>query len=276
VTVSGSQPSQPAVSISPVRTTVNNKVTFTVSGFPANSDVAISWRRLSGSSIAIATVRTDANGFVSGSFKVPATTGGPGQQIIFKSGSVSRTALFELAPRVKSNTSPGLRGQAIDFSLRGFAKQENIRIRWWNPNTSKWVDVATGRTSNTGSANIPIVVPTWAADGEHKVRAETASFNQQTNVVLVAGGARVTLAEDEATPTPEPTETPTPEPTVEPEATPEPSETPVPEPTVEPEVTPEPTEPAEPEVTPTPETPEAVEPEPTPSPEPPAGSDDPA
>jgi hypothetical protein len=282
ITVSVSTPQPTAVSIWPIRTTVNNWVTFTVTGFPANSPVTITWYRLTGSSSVVTPdvpAITDASGAVTGRFRVPAVTGGPNQPIVFSSGSVSRTVYFEVAPRIKSNTSPGLRGQNIDFSLRGFAKKETITVRWKTP-SGRWVTVGTGTTSNTGSANLAIRVPTWAANGDNSVRAETRSFNQQTNVVWIQGGAPLTLAE-EPTPTPEPTATPEPENTPDASATPEPTgpeatttpETPVDVPVEtpvvdEPVVTPEPT----PEETPAPETPtpgpDLAEPEPTPLPEP--------
>ncbi len=192
----------PAVSVSPTRTTVNNWVTYEINNFPANSPVSITWTRLSGSTINMGTVNTDGSGSATGRFRVPATTGGPGQVISFSSGNVSRTAIFEVAPRVKVTPAPAGRGEQIDISLRGFERQENIRIRWRPITGGPWIVLATGRTSNTGSANIRIPVPDYAADGTYSLRAETASFNQQTNVVEIEGGNPVSLAAAD-TPTPE-------------------------------------------------------------------------
>jgi hypothetical protein len=148
--------------------------------------VQISWRRLSGATIAVGTVNTNGAGAVSGTFKVPATTGGPGQQITFKSGSVSRTVLFEVAPRIKVNASPAVRGQYADVSLRGYAKNESVRIRW--KKGSSWVTLANVITSNTGSANVNVRVPTWAPNGLNSVRGDGSHFRQQTNAVNVQGG----------------------------------------------------------------------------------------
>jgi hypothetical protein len=194
----------PSVSITPIRTTVNNWITYNIRNYPANSSVQITWRRLTGSTIDIDTVQTDANGAATGQFRVPATPGGAGQQIIFSSGAVTKTVLFEVAPRVKVSPTPAGRGQTIDISLRGFARKESIRIRWRKTGSSTWIVLATGTTSNTGSANIRIPVPSYAADGTWQLRAETASFNQQTNVVEILGGVRVQTAE-EIVVTPEPT-----------------------------------------------------------------------
>ncbi|MCC6704947.1 MAG: discoidin domain-containing protein, partial [Thermomicrobiales bacterium] len=141
------------------------------------------------------TFQTDATGSVTGKFKVPANTGGTGHQVVFSAGGVSRSVAFEIAPRVKVTPAPAARGQTIDISLRGFARQEAIRIRWRLEGTSTWIVLATGTTSNTGSANIKIPVPGYAADGTYQLRAETASFNQQTNVVEIEGGVPVQPAE---------------------------------------------------------------------------------
>jgi hypothetical protein len=149
--------------------------------------VQITWRRLTGSTIDMGTARTDSSGAVTGTFPVPATPGGPNQQITFSSGSVSKTVLFEVAPRIKVNTTPGVRGQQVDVSLRGYARQESFRIRWRKADGS-WVDLASGVTSNTGSANVWVTVPLWAEDGNNSVRGDGSVFRQQTNAVYIEGG----------------------------------------------------------------------------------------
>jgi hypothetical protein len=206
-------PSTASVSVSPTRTTVNTTVTYNASGFPANTPLAITWKRLSGSTIDIATVQTNGAGAVSGTFRVPATPGGPNQQIIFKAGSVSKTVLFEVAPRIKVNTDPAIRGQVADVSLRGYDKKETVRIRWLNGTT--WVQVATVVTSNTGSANVNVVVPAWAPTGLNSVRGDGTVNRQQTNVVNVQGdvSAATPGASATASATVTATETVTPEPT---------------------------------------------------------------
>jgi hypothetical protein len=215
----------PGVQIVPDRTTVNNWVTFDMSNFPPASPVTITWTRLTGSTIAIETdpalgpVQTDEAGNAEGRFRVPATTGGEGQIITFSAGGVSETVLFEVAPRIKSNTPAGVRGGTIDFSLRGFAKKENFIVRWLNPATDRWVTVGSGLTSNTGSANVDITVPLFAPNGANSVRAESPSFNQQTNFVNIDGGLPLDPSEAGEMPTPSP------------EPTPEPTETPEPIPT---------------------------------------------
>jgi hypothetical protein len=176
----------PAVTISPRRTTVNNWIHFQVAGYPRNASVHITWRRTSGSVFTVTTVRTDGIGAVSGQFKVPATPGGPGQQITFASGTVSKTITFEVAPRIKVLNNPAVRGEQVNISLRGYAKNETVRIRWQQGD--RWITLATVVTSNTGSANAYVTVPTWAPNGFNSVRGDGTVFRQQTNVVYVQGG----------------------------------------------------------------------------------------
>ncbi|MCC6703293.1 MAG: CAP domain-containing protein [Thermomicrobiales bacterium] len=255
VRVQGGTGGPPSASISPISSTVNNWITWSISSFPANSQVSITWIRLSGGSIAIATVYTDEFGEASGQFRVPATPGGVNQRVSFASGSVSADALFEVKPRIKVNTSPGHRGEIVDVSLRGYAKQESVRIRWQNPVTGSWVELATITTSNTGSSNTNIVVPSWAAIGMNSVRGDGTEFRQQTNAALIA--------DKPVTPSEQSTPTPTASPTA--QATKVPDEAPG-TPAVEPTPEPTPTEPA-PEPTqepPTPTAPPAETPTPTP------------
>jgi hypothetical protein len=189
----------PKVTISPTRTTVNNWITYNVTGFPLNAPLKITWRRLSGSIFDIATVQTNGVGAISGQFRVPATPGGAGQQITFKAGTVAKTVTFEVVPRIKVNTNPAVRGQYADVSLRGYAKQETVRIRW--KKGDGWVTLATVVTSNSGSANVNVKVPAWAPNGANSVRGDGSVFRQQTNTATVNGGPYVPAAATTPTPT---------------------------------------------------------------------------
>jgi hypothetical protein len=214
----GATVSGPAsASITPSRRTVNSWVTYTLRGYPANSTVQITWRRLTGSTIDLGTARTDSSGAVTGRFRVPATPGGPNQQITFSAGGTSKTVVFEVAPRIKVNTNPGVRGQQVDVSLRGYARQEAVRIRWRQPDGS-WVELARVTTSNTGSANVLVTVPGWAPDGNNSVRGDGTVFRQQTNVVRIQGGSFQTASLADA-PAASPTAMATP-PTIDPTALP--------------------------------------------------------
>jgi hypothetical protein len=208
VTNDGMSGSTASVAISPTRSTVNNWITFQVSGMPANSSGQIRWRRLSGSTIDVGTFMTNVSGRASGQFRVPATPGGPNQQISFVAGSITLTAVFDVAPRIKVNTNPGQRGGQVDVSLRGYARNEVVRIRWFQPNAG-WVQLATVTTSNTGSANVLVTVPNWAPDGANQVRGDGTVYRQQTNAVMISGGAALQTAQVAPTPTSTPASTPT-------------------------------------------------------------------
>jgi hypothetical protein len=181
----------PRVTISPSRGTVNSKVQFTLTGFPRNAQVQISWRRLSGEFFDLpAAYTTKSNGSLTGTFRIPATTGGPGLQITFKAGTISRTVLFDVAPRIKAiydyRGNYAVRGEPLEISLRGYAKNETVRIRWLKG--SSWVTLGTVTTSNSGSANKKFTVPLWAPDYLNSVRGDGTMFRQQTNAVIVNGG----------------------------------------------------------------------------------------
>ena len=174
-------PPPTSLSLSPQRGTVNSDVDYTVTNFPANATVAITWRRISGSIINIGTFQTNASGGATGSFKVPATPGGAGQVITFTSGAVSRTATYEVAPRIK--VEAGLVGQAVDVSLRGFGRVETVQIRWLV--NGSYVQVGQVTTSNTGSANVDVVIPNGAVGGANTVRGDGPQFRAQTNAAMV-------------------------------------------------------------------------------------------
>jgi murein DD-endopeptidase MepM/ murein hydrolase activator NlpD len=202
VTNDGTSGSAASVSIAPIRSTVNNWITYQINGMPANTTGDVRWRRLSGSTFSVGTFATNNSGRASGTFRVPATPGGPDQLVSFVAGGMTLTATFDVAPRIKVVTSPGQRGGVVDVSLRGYAKQEVVRIRWYRPNVG-WVQLATLTTSNTGSANISMAVPNWAPDGANKVRGDGTVFRQQTNAAMISGGAPLQTA-DEAVETPTP------------------------------------------------------------------------
>jgi murein DD-endopeptidase MepM/ murein hydrolase activator NlpD len=201
ITNDGTSGSFGSLSISPARSTVNNWITWSLDQLPANSTGEIRWQRLSGSTIVIDTFLTSGSGSASGQFRVPATPGGPNQLISFVVGSIIRSTTFEVAPRIKVNTSPGQRGAQVDVSLRGYAKNEVVRIRWYRPGGA-WVQLGTVTTSNTGSANLWVTVPGWAPDGANSVRGDGTTFRQQTNVVMINGGDPVQTAEISETPIP--------------------------------------------------------------------------
>jgi hypothetical protein len=195
------------------RGTVNSTVQYTLRYFPINSLVNVTW-----DGKPFATVMTTSTSTSTGSFKVPASPIG-NHLIRWSGGDRSATSTFTVVPRIKLIPNAVSRGQTVNVSLRGFAKQEVVRIRW--KKGSSWVQIATVNTSNTGSANINVTVPTFVPDGPTSVRGDGSVGRAQTNAVTVSGGP----FSGGATPTPPATMTTTP--TATPMKTPTPTEPPV-------------------------------------------------
>jgi hypothetical protein len=172
--------------LNPDRSTVNNSIDYSIAFFPPDTDVQIDWIRVSGGVIDLGTVKTDAIGSATGTIRVPATPGGV-NQVRFTAGDTSATADFEVAPRIKVTLDTVVPGQTVNVSLRGFAKQENVRVRWLV--NDRYIELTTVTTSNTGSANVDVIVPATAPSGPTSVRGDGTQFRAQTNAVDVVAPA---------------------------------------------------------------------------------------
>jgi hypothetical protein len=237
--------------ISPTRGTVNAWVRVSVTGLAPGSSVTLAW---AGKPLASEhPIVAGSTGSAAGRFRVPATpVGSYAVQILTSRGM--RELFYTVVPRIKLIPGTASRGDIVNVSLRGFARRESVRIRW--KRGESWVELARVTTSNTGSANVYVAVPTWVPDGPTSVRGDGSIARAQTNAFVVSGGPTAA----EITPTSEPTASPTPtpasSPTVEPAETPTLESTPSPsptatvplEPTIAPTETPEPT--TEPPTTP--------------------------
>jgi hypothetical protein len=242
VTDACKSPYHPAVNLSPTSGTVNSTAGFSVSSFPTNTTIGVRW-----DGTLLGTIPTNSSGKASGSFRIPAAPMGA-HKVRFSVGSIGTERTFTVIPRIKVIPGTASRGQTVNVSLRGFAKKETVRIRWKKGST--WVEVGRVITSNTGSANIDVKVPSWVPDGPTSVRGDSlnaAGGRAQTNAVTVSGG---TYHASDVTKTP----TPTPVATSKATATPSPSATIAPTQTPEATVTAVPSTPVD---TATPETPTA-------------------
>jgi hypothetical protein len=220
----------PAASVdaSPSSGIVNSTLHYTLRYFPTESQVNVTWDGKS-----LGTVATSSLSTTTSSLKVPASPIGS-HQIRWASGDRSATSTFTVKPRIKVIPNSVMRGQTVNISLRGFAEKETVRIRW--KRDSSWVEIARVTTSNTGSANIDIKVPTFVPDGPTSVRGDGTVGRAQTNAVIVSGGPLSGGATK--TPTPTATKTPTAVPTAIPTVTQTPTETPTPSATATPELSP--------------------------------------
>lgn len=196
-------PSGPlAVTLNKTRGTVNIWLGVTVTGFSPGQQIDIQWK-----GVTKAQTTANENGSAYVRMRVPAAPLGD-YTVRAVSGSRSASATFTIAPRVKVIPGSASRGETVDVSLRGFGKKETVRIRWIRD--GRYVDLITVLTSNTGSANVDVEVPSWVPDGPTKVRGDGPIARAQTNAFVVDGGA-LTAAEA-GTPAATATETATPEP----------------------------------------------------------------
>jgi hypothetical protein len=171
------------------RGTVNSKVYLTGAFFPLWYPATVQW-----GSKTIATLTTSDRGTFAGYLRVPATPMGTYTVVVNAgNGYTANAGTYTVIPRIKVIEGTVARGQTVNISLRGFAKKESVRIRWKNPSGS-WIEVARVTTSNTGSANAYVTVPSWAPNGAASVRGDGPSGRAQTNAVYVSGGATLAVA----------------------------------------------------------------------------------
>jgi hypothetical protein len=149
------------------------------------------------------TVTTSADGRAQASFPVPAAVIGA-HTVRAVSGPTSDSAVYTIVPRIKLTPGEAAPGEIVNISLRGYAKKESVRIRWLRG--SSWITVATVTTSNTGSANVYLRVPLWAAAGPQKVRGDGTVGRAQTNAFFVTGTTISAAAATEIAPSTPPTE----------------------------------------------------------------------
>lgn len=159
-------------------------------------------------------------------FNVPASVAGNHVIRATRSDGAVVSTNFRVVPRIKITPSLAARDSIVDVSLRGYGRGEIVDIRW--KRGASFVTLATVTTSNTGSANVALRVPTFAPDGLQAVRGDGTVNRAQTNAFEVSGGPFV-AAKPVKTATPSPTQTPT--------ATPEVSVTETVEATAEPTAT---------------------------------------
>ena len=93
-------------------------------------------------------------------------------------------AAYAIVPRIKVIPARAGPGDQVEISLRGFAKNERVRVRWLVD--GRWVELfVVERTSNTGSANVMVPVPASAVPGPAKVRGDGTIARAQTNAFVV-------------------------------------------------------------------------------------------
>jgi len=164
--------------LSTQRSTVNTALRIDLAGFPANRSVVVTF-----AGVTVASITTTTGGTATATIAVPAKPQGT-YEIRAAVDTTTATASFTVAPRIKLSPGAGGPGDSIGVSLRGFGRNERVRIRWLVDGRYVEVEVVE-RTSNTGSANLSVVVPAGADPGATSVRGDGTIARAQTNVFVV-------------------------------------------------------------------------------------------
>ena len=168
----------PRLTMNSARGTVNAKVRLEIAGFPANSYVEVTF-----AGATVAGLTTTPGGTASVKMTVPAKPKGH-YEVRAAASAASAVTAYEVVPRVKVIPGSAGPGDQVEISLRGFAKNERVRVRW--SVDGRWVElIVIERTSNTGSANVFVTVPATTAPGPAKVRGDGAIARAQTNAFVV-------------------------------------------------------------------------------------------
>lgn len=163
---------------SATRGTVNSTLRVELAGFPADAYVELAF-----AGATVATMTTGGDGTATTWFVVPAKPQGV-YQIRAVGGAADVVATYAIAPRIKVMPGAAGPGDQVAVSLRGFGRNEQIRIRWLVD--GRYVQVGlVARTSNTGSANLIVTVPAGAPPGLTSVRGDGTLARAQTNAVFV-------------------------------------------------------------------------------------------
>jgi hypothetical protein len=225
---------------------LSSSIPFTISGFPANSDVALTFDGaplMNGASQL--TARTDSRGGARGTFKVPSASAGA-HTIGAVIGSISVGARFDVTPHIRLSPTRGGAGTVVTVRLYGFQAGEKVAVRWRLPNgrlqtltiTAAAVKPAKSVvTGADGSATGTVAIPPDAASGNATIQADGLTSKLKVTALFTVSGPAAT-----ATPTRTPQSTATSTAIAEPTATSTEITSSAEEPTSPPANTPAPTE----------------------------------
>jgi subtilisin len=150
---------------------VDQMVGLTMEGYRPNEKVKI---KLDAKVFAETTV--NGSGFGTAVVKVPAAYKGE-HVITAVSHTYGTSRPLRISPRIKLFPNSGIPGSGFEVSLRGFAKHQQVAIKWFNGTSYR--KLGTVFTSNTGSANVRYYVPTTYRGG-HKIEADPVSGGSVT------------------------------------------------------------------------------------------------
>lgn len=166
---------------------VGDAIPYDLSGFPVNSSVAITWKRPGGSTVALTPATTDGSGSATGSLIVPETNAGPGNSVIFTSGSIVRTTTFDVDPALTVTPAIAAPGESITASIHGFPKKAAVQITFIDGQTYTRVLLGTLTASNIGSGSGAFPIPAGTTLGLGSVEASDGTDYAFADLRLVNG-----------------------------------------------------------------------------------------
>ncbi len=166
---------QPSLTESIIAGPVGTVVTFTATGFAANSTIAISW--------SLGTVCSGTtNGF--GSYGCSVTIGAlPAGSQTFTAqdrSSNSASTTFRITPSLHVNPTNGPRGSTVTLAAAGFAASSALSIAW---NGSA---ACLGTTAANGSYFCSFTIPLSATNGAHPFSATDGASNSASAPFIVS------------------------------------------------------------------------------------------
>lgn len=182
----GSGGSSAVVTLGVLYGNAGDAVPYTLSGFPANSNISITWKRPGGSTVALPAATANASGAATGSLTVPETTTGP-NTLVFASGTTSRTITFVIDPTLSVTPEIAGAGESVTASVKGFPKKAAVRITFIDEQTYTRVPLGTITTSNTGSGSGSFLIPTGTRLGPGSVEASDGTNYAFDDLRLVNG-----------------------------------------------------------------------------------------
>jgi hypothetical protein len=88
------------------------------------------------------------------------------------------------APRLRVTPTEVVSGQSVTVSVTGFGANEVARVRWLVGGS--WLPVGNLTTNTSGAGSLSVIVPSTAAVGQNKVRADSPTHAAQTGAVTLS------------------------------------------------------------------------------------------
>ena len=155
-----------------------DKITATLSGFPANANLSLSWDGKSFDSVV-----TNGSGSASRQFTLSAMSKG-NHVFAARSGTKFGALSFTVSPVIRLSPTSGFVGTNVKVVLRGFGSKEKIDVLW--KNGAKTSVVATVTASTAGSADAYFTTAA-SLGGTHAITAEgKAGTRLSVNFTILA------------------------------------------------------------------------------------------